>query len=97
VVRALSHSPAWDFKRLFPPLSETGETVITAYWFPWQMRFFHCLELLADGLLYAGVLTWLFARPASRKCRLHLRVVRFRLERHKLNYGRTQEKTCNDH
>lgn len=41
--------------------------VITAYWFPWQMRLFHGLELLADGLLYAGVLTWLFARPAPKK------------------------------
>lgn len=36
--------------------------VITAYWFPWQMRLFHGLELLADGLLYASALTWLFAR-----------------------------------
>ncbi len=41
--------------------------VITAYWFPWQMRLFHGLELLADGLLYAGVLTWLFTVPASKK------------------------------
>ncbi len=39
--------------------------VLTAYWFPWQMRLFHGLELLADGLLYAGVLTWLFAAPGS--------------------------------
>ncbi len=35
--------------------------VITSYWFPWQMRLFHGLELLADALVYAGVLTWLFA------------------------------------
>lgn len=35
--------------------------VITAYWFPWQLRVFHGLELLADGLVYAGVLVWLFA------------------------------------
>ncbi|MFZ5807953.1 MAG: hypothetical protein ACOY16_01610 [Chloroflexota bacterium] len=41
--------------------------VLTAYWFPWQMRLFHGLELLADGLLYAGVLTWLFTAPTSRK------------------------------
>ncbi len=36
--------------------------VLTAYWFPWQMRLFHGMELLADGMLYSGVLTWLFAR-----------------------------------
>lgn len=36
--------------------------VITAYWFPWQMRLFHGLELLADGLVYAGVLVLLFGR-----------------------------------
>lgn len=41
--------------------------VITAYWFPWQMRLFHGLELLADGLLYAGALTWLLTMPYSRK------------------------------
>lgn len=40
--------------------------VIAAYWFPWQMRLFHGLELLADGLLYAGALTWLFAVEPSR-------------------------------
>lgn len=30
--------------------------VITAYWFPWQLRLFHGLELLADALVYTGVL-----------------------------------------
>ncbi len=39
--------------------------VLTAYWFPWQMRLFHGLELLADSLLYAGVLTWLFTQEQS--------------------------------
>lgn len=37
--------------------------VITAYWFPWQMRLFHGLELLADALVYSGVLTILFNQP----------------------------------
>jgi len=37
--------------------------VLTAYWFPWQLRLFHGLELLADALVYAGVLTWLFRQP----------------------------------
>jgi len=37
--------------------------VITTYWFPWQMRLFHGLELLADALAYAGVLTILFSQP----------------------------------
>lgn len=40
--------------------------VITAYWFPWQLRLFHGLELLADALVYAGVLTLLF-RASSTK------------------------------
>ena len=34
--------------------------VITSYWFPWQLRLFHGLELLADSLVYTGVLVWLF-------------------------------------
>ena len=34
--------------------------VITAYWFPWQLRLFHGLELLADSLVYIGILVWLF-------------------------------------
>ena len=34
--------------------------VITSYWFPWQMRLFHGLELLADAFVYAGVLAVLF-------------------------------------
>lgn len=36
--------------------------VITAYWFPWQLRFYHGLELLADGMVYTGVLVILFSR-----------------------------------
>ncbi len=34
--------------------------VITSYWFPWQMRLFHGLELLADAFIYASVLAVLF-------------------------------------
>ena len=34
--------------------------VITAYWFPWQMRLFHGLELLADAMIYIGILVYLF-------------------------------------
>lgn len=34
--------------------------VITSYWFPWQMRLFHGLELLADAFIYASFLTVLF-------------------------------------
>lgn len=36
--------------------------VITAYWFPWEMRLFHGLELLADALVYTWALTLLFSR-----------------------------------
>lgn len=38
--------------------------VITAYWFPWQLRFFHGLELFADGVFYTGVLVWLLSDPS---------------------------------
>jgi hypothetical protein len=47
--------------------------VITSYWFPWQMRLFHGLELLADGLVYAGVLAVLFRpMPAASQVRMRL-------------------------
>lgn len=39
--------------------------VITAYWFPWQMRLFHGFELLADGLVYAGALVILLGRKQA--------------------------------
>ena len=41
--------------------------VIMAYWFPWQMRLFHGLELLADAMIYTGVLVFLFKPEANRK------------------------------
>ena len=34
--------------------------VITSYWFPWQLRLFHGLELLASAYVYAGILVRLF-------------------------------------
>ena len=37
-------------------------SVITAYWFPWQLRLFHGLELLADSLAYCALLVALLAR-----------------------------------
>lgn len=44
--------------------------VITSYWFPWQMRLFHGMELLADGLVYAGVLVGLFGQdPVDGRAR----------------------------
>lgn len=39
--------------------------VLTAYWFPWQLRLAHGLELLADGLVYAGALVLLFGREQA--------------------------------
>lgn len=39
--------------------------VVTAYWFPWQMRLFHGLELLADALVYSGALVMLFKPKQS--------------------------------
>jgi peptidoglycan biosynthesis protein MviN/MurJ (putative lipid II flippase) len=41
--------------------------VITAYWFPWQLRLFHGLELLATALLYAGVFVRLFLPQSESK------------------------------
>lgn len=41
--------------------------VITAYWFPWQLRLFHGLELLADGLVYAGALVMLLGREQAER------------------------------
>ena len=35
--------------------------VLTAYWFPWQLRVYHGLELLADALAYAAVLVSLLS------------------------------------
>jgi hypothetical protein len=40
-------------------------SVITAYWFPWPLRLFHGLELLADSLAYAAVLVALLARSTK--------------------------------
>ena len=45
-------------------------SVITAYWFPWQLRLFHGLELLADSLAYSAVLVSLIA---ADKARVHLK------------------------
>lgn len=36
-------------------------SVITAYWFAWQLRVFHGLELLADSLAYCSVLVALLS------------------------------------
>ena len=37
-------------------------SVITSYWFPWQMRLFHGLEIVADSFVYAGVLVALLVK-----------------------------------
>jgi len=36
--------------------------VITSYWFPWQMRLFHGLEIMADSFVYAWVLVALLVK-----------------------------------
>ena len=41
--------------------------VITSYWFPWQLRLFHGLELLADALVYTGGLVILLGRMQVTK------------------------------
>jgi len=40
--------------------------VITAYWFPLELRLFHGLELLADGLVYVGLLVLLLVRGREK-------------------------------
>ena len=40
--------------------------VLTAYWFPWPLRVFHGLELLADSLAYSAVLVFLLVSAAER-------------------------------
>jgi hypothetical protein len=37
-----------------------GFSMVTTYWFAWQLRVFHSLEILADEMLYALVLVMLF-------------------------------------
>jgi hypothetical protein len=36
--------------------------MLLATWLPIQMRVIHAVELLADGMAYAGVLGFLFVR-----------------------------------
>jgi hypothetical protein len=50
-----------------------GFSMLTTYWFAWQLRVFHSLEILADEMLYALVLVLLFApqdrdRPTGSFC-----------------------------
>jgi hypothetical protein len=39
--------------------------VITSYWFPWNLRFFHGLELMVDAATYIGILVLLFSRKLT--------------------------------
>ncbi len=48
--------------------------VITAYWFPWQLRLFHGLKLLADALVYAGMLVILFGQVQVKVSEISYRV-----------------------
>ncbi len=42
-----------------------GFSMATTYWFAWQLRVFHGLEILADEMVYALVLAMLFAPRES--------------------------------
>ena len=44
-----------------------GLSMMQAYWLPAQLRLIHSLEILADELVYAGVLVVLFKLPATTK------------------------------
>ena len=41
-----------------------GFSMVTTYWFAWQLRLFHSLEILADEMVYALVLVMLLAPDA---------------------------------
>jgi len=42
-----------------------GFSMVTTYWFAWQLRLFHSLEILADEMVYALILVTLFAPRES--------------------------------
>lgn len=42
-----------------------GLSMLQAYWLPAELRLIHSLEILADELVYAGVLVVLFKLPAT--------------------------------
>lgn len=43
-----------------------GLSMLQAYWLPAELRLIHGLEILADELIYAGILVLLFKSPAKR-------------------------------
>lgn len=47
-----------------------GLSMLQAYWLPAELRLIHSLEILADELVYAGILVVLFKQPATVK-RMH--------------------------
>jgi len=42
-----------------------GLSMLQAYWLPAELRLIHSLEILADELVYAGILVFLFKPPAT--------------------------------
>jgi hypothetical protein len=44
-----------------------GFSMLTAYWFDWQLRVFHGIEILADEFAYAAVLVLLLAHEGGQK------------------------------
>ncbi|MBE0669213.1 MAG: hypothetical protein IH588_01375 [Anaerolineales bacterium] len=44
-----------------------GLSMLQAYWLPAELRLIHSLEILADELVYAGILVVLFKLPATAK------------------------------
>lgn len=44
-----------------------GLSMVQAYWLPVQLRLIHSLEILADELVYTGILITLFTLPISAK------------------------------
>ena len=47
-----------------------GLSMLQAYWLPAELRLIHSLEILADELVYAGILVVLFKLPATVR-RMH--------------------------
>jgi hypothetical protein len=44
-----------------------GLSMLQAYWLPAELRLIHSLEILADELVYAGILVGLFKLPATTR------------------------------
>jgi hypothetical protein len=43
-----------------------GLSMLQAYWLPTTLRVVHSLEILADEMMYTGILLMMFVRPSEK-------------------------------